>query len=705
MIGRQIASYRIVEKLGEGGMGVVYKAVDETLDRTVAVKALSSELSHDPQLVERFRTEAKAQAHLNHANIAILYSFLVQEGDCFMVMEFVEGESFDHMIRRRGPIPYQEATPLFKQALLGIGFAHRMGIIHRDIKPGNMMVNRGGIVKVMDFGIAKVMGGRRLTRTGTQMGTVYYMSPEQIRGATLDVRSDIYALGAMLYEMLTAHLPFESENDFQVMSDHVNTPPPPPSRFYPYLPKGVENAVLKALEKDPNARFQSVEEFGAALEHPETFALGTQPAVTPASGLRPTVVEGGAAAAPAFRPATTPPTPTPGYGAAATPYTGVGVPQPLPAPGPVFWTRAKLIVIGGGALAVLLIVIVAVVALQKSRPAGRSGGGARSTAVAMGPSGGSAQPQLEPVQGGAPAQEKSKLNENDNEGQTPLPSPEKVLGAVGSGGPGKPTPSAGPSPAVAPPARIPVQIGKPRVPPPERPAQLPRYTPSPQEVEVNRLLQSAESAFQAGSYIEPSDSSALYYVRQARLLNRNKAEASNIENRVLQVMMNRIHAARQGHSFNEALDQVNRLTTLFPEKSELYSLKQNIVNEQQQYARELERQRQEQVRQQYEAQFKKFDLRHRHVYVMENFQTVTSWCWGVLAVTPEGLVRFDCSDTNDPQGRCDHVMFQRGSIHELKMKNDGALHLSAKGAGNYDFYGTSVQAAYEAIAPLVSGRK
>ncbi len=706
MIGRQIANYRIVEKLGEGGMGVVYKAMDESLDRTVAIKALSSELSHDPQLVERFRTEAKAQAHLNHTNIATLYSFVVQGGDCFMVMEFVEGESFDQMIRRRGPVPYQEAIPLFKQALLGLGFAHRMGIIHRDIKPGNMMVNRNGIVKVMDFGIAKVMGGRRLTRTGTQMGTVYYMSPEQIRGATLDVRSDIYALGVMLYEMLTAHLPFEGENDFQVMSDHVNTPPPPPSRFYPYLPKGVENAALKALEKDPNARFQSVEEFGAALEHPEAFAAGTQPAVTPAAGLRPTVIETGAAAAPALRPGTPPPTPapaTPGFGVATTPYAGVVVPQPLPAPGPGFWTRGKLIAIGGGALAVLVIVIVAVVALQQSRPTRTAGGGAGGSTVAMGPSGGSPQPLAGSEQGGGRPGDRAKSNENENESGTPLPPPEKIPGLAPSG-PGKPTPSAAPSAPGVPSGSVRVQTDQPRVPPAGRVERS--NAPSPQEVEVNRLLQSAESAFQAGRFIEPFESSALNHARQARLLDRNNAEASNMENRIFQVMMNRAQAARQGHSYDDALDQVNRLVALFPERADLYSLKQAIANEQQQYATEQKRQLEEQKRQQYEAQFKKFPLRHRHMYTQQGqiIPTLQAWCVGVMTVQPAGTVSFDCERTEDPyQGQCHHVVFPLGSINALR--GGGSLHLSVKGQGNYDFFGENVQGAYEAIAPFVSRKK
>src|SRR5277367_962492 len=220
MIGTEVGSYKILEKLGQGGMGVVYKAVDTGLDRMVAMKVLNPDLSKNPELVERFRSEARAQANLNHTNLATLYAFMVHQGTAIMVMEFVEGETFAQMIRRRGPIPEPEAVPLFRQALLGIGYAHRAGIVHRDIKPSNMMVTTGGIVKVMDFGIAKNLaaGAQKKTRTGMTMGTAAYMSPEQILNRDVDFRSDIYSLGVTLYQMLTAHLPFENASDFQLMS-------------------------------------------------------------------------------------------------------------------------------------------------------------------------------------------------------------------------------------------------------------------------------------------------------------------------------------------------------------------------------------------------------------------------------------------------------------------------------------------------------
>jgi predicted Ser/Thr protein kinase len=272
MIGEQVANFRVLEKLGEGGMGVVYKAMDVQLERPVAIKMLTPELSRNPEIVERFRTEARAQANLNHVNLATLYAFLVHEGNAFIVMEFVEGENFEQLIRRRGPLPDEDAIPWFKQALLGVGAAHRMGIVHRDIKPTNLMLNRQGIVKVMDFGIAKVVGVRGATRTGMQLGTPAYMSPEQIQGRPIDVRTDIYALGITLYQMLSGHVPFEEGSDFEIMRHQVSTPPPAMIELHPYAPARYQQVVTKAIEKNPEDRYRSVEEFGAALERPESLA-------------------------------------------------------------------------------------------------------------------------------------------------------------------------------------------------------------------------------------------------------------------------------------------------------------------------------------------------------------------------------------------------------------------------------------------------
>jgi hypothetical protein len=331
MVGTEIGNYRILEKLGEGGMGIVYKAVDVNLDRTVAIKALNTELSGNPELEQRFRTEVKALGSLNHPNLAALYTLLIENGRPCMVMEFIEGETFAQMVQRRGPIPSEEAVALFHQALSGIGYAHRMGIVHRDIKPGNIMLNRDGIVKVTDCGIAKVLSARGVARSGAHLGTPLYMSPEQFLNRGVDSRSDIYSLGVTLYEMLTGKVPFNADSDYQIMADHVNTPPPLLTSIFPYVPKGVEHAVLKALEKNPDARCQSAEEFGAALENPQGVAAAA------------------AAVTEAVLPAAAAPLAAASAGVVAA---GVAAHPPRPAAPRSFFTRERR-VIAAGLVAVL----------------------------------------------------------------------------------------------------------------------------------------------------------------------------------------------------------------------------------------------------------------------------------------------------------------------------------------------------------------
>jgi serine/threonine protein kinase len=286
LLDTDIAGYRIEEKLGEGGMGTVYRALETNLGRHVALKLLHPGLARDPSIVERFRSEARAQANLNHPNVTTLYAFVLHDENAMIAMEYIKGETLREMVKRRGPIPAAEALALFRQVLAGVGAAHRMGIVHRDIKPSNLMLNDSGIVKVMDFGIAKITGNNTLTRTGLHLGTLYYMSPEQVKGEPVDVRSDIYALGITLYQMVTARVPFEGDSEFKIMSDHVNTAPPVPTSLCPAVPEPIERAILKALEKNPAGRFQSVEEFAAALTlepGQEAAAVPAVPATAPAA--------------------------------------------------------------------------------------------------------------------------------------------------------------------------------------------------------------------------------------------------------------------------------------------------------------------------------------------------------------------------------------------------------------------------------------
>jgi serine/threonine protein kinase len=265
MIGYTIGTYKIIEKIGEGGMGSVYHGIDIMLEREVAIKALRPELARQPELVERFRAEAKTLAKLNHPNIATVYNFLCQDDSFFMVMEFVRGETLDNTIRKSGAMPVEQAVPLFCQALEGIEHAHRLGIIHRDIKPANMMLTDTGSIKVMDFGIARVLGTARMTRQGYIVGTIGYMSPEQVLGQEGDARSDIYSLGILLYEMLTGRVPFSSQSEFELMKMQIEEAPTPPRTFAPHIPEAIEHAIMRALAKKPEMRFQTASEFRCAL--------------------------------------------------------------------------------------------------------------------------------------------------------------------------------------------------------------------------------------------------------------------------------------------------------------------------------------------------------------------------------------------------------------------------------------------------------
>jgi serine/threonine-protein kinase len=267
MIGDLIDHYRVLELVGRGAMGVVYKALDVNLDRQVAIKLMSAEARNDPDFVERFRQEARVQGALNHPNVALLFDYFIHDGAPVAVMEFIDGESLEQLIRRRGPIPAHESIPMFKQALRGVAAAHRAGIIHRDLKPANLMITRDDIVKVMDFGIAKRHGVTGATKASTSIGSPFYMAPEQILGRAVDCRTDVYALGITLYELLAGQRPFNSraKAEYLVLDAHVNELPEPPTVYRYGIPQPIVDAVMRALAKDPNARFQSADEFMCAL--------------------------------------------------------------------------------------------------------------------------------------------------------------------------------------------------------------------------------------------------------------------------------------------------------------------------------------------------------------------------------------------------------------------------------------------------------
>jgi len=275
-----IRDYKIIKKIGEGGMGTVYLASDTMLERNVAIKVLNPLLTKDSQFTDRFRHEAKVQASLIHPNIVTLHNYF-REGDNYcMVMEYVEGVTLKQLISNTGPLPEQKAVWVLNQLLEAVGYAHRKGIIHRDIKPSNILLTGDNTVKILDFGIAKILQDKGLTKTGTKMGTIYYMSPEQIKAVKdIDNRTDIYSIGVTLYEMLSGRVPFnvDTDSDFEIMNEIVTGEIKDPRKFYPHISDWLIEILFASVEKDRTKRIQDTDEFTKRLLSKEgkAAAMGT----------------------------------------------------------------------------------------------------------------------------------------------------------------------------------------------------------------------------------------------------------------------------------------------------------------------------------------------------------------------------------------------------------------------------------------------
>src|SRR3954470_11428512 len=256
--------YRIVRKLGTGGMANVYLAEDEVLGRRVAIKILNDRHAGDDQFVERFRREAKNAASLSHPNIVSIYDRGEAEGTYYIAMEYLDGRSLKELIVARGPAPVNVAIEYARQILAAIRFAHRHGIVHRDIKPHNVLVDAEGRLKVTDFGIARA-GASQMTEAGSIIGTAQYLSPEQARGAPVDQTSDLYSVGVVLYELLTGVVPFNGDTPVEIAMKHLSSAPEPPSSKRADIPRDLDLVVLRALAKDPADRYQSADEMDADL--------------------------------------------------------------------------------------------------------------------------------------------------------------------------------------------------------------------------------------------------------------------------------------------------------------------------------------------------------------------------------------------------------------------------------------------------------
>jgi eukaryotic-like serine/threonine-protein kinase len=307
-IGQRVGDYEVVSMLGAGGMGRVYRVRNLISDRTEAMKVLLPDLVVEQDLASRFISEIRMLASFDHPNIAQFYTAFQVDNQLVMMMEFVEGYTLEQLATQ-GPLPESDTINYMQQVLSALSYAHGRGVVHRDIKPANIMLTSHGVVKLMDFGIAKAQREVDLTRPGTTMGSLYYMSPEQVRGEAVDARSDIYSIGIMMYELMAGRRPFEADSAYAILNQQCNVAPQPPVEINPQLPAALSEIILCALQKDPACRFQNAQAVHNALcqvaARPDSTLTAEGVPFTP-------VVIPGAAQPATSRPATFPPaTPQP----------------------------------------------------------------------------------------------------------------------------------------------------------------------------------------------------------------------------------------------------------------------------------------------------------------------------------------------------------------------------------------------------------
>src|SRR5512143_3651232 len=281
-VGKRLGNYDIIRLIGKGGMAGVYEAHQPSMNRNVAIKLMAQSISEDPSFVQRFKNEAQLIARLEHAHILPVYDFGQEGGDLYIVMRYLDAGTLEDRITAGG-MDVKEAVDIFTQLASAMDYAHSKGVIHRDLKPSNVLIDNQGNAFLSDFGIAKSLEGgtQNLTGTGGVVGTPTYMSPEQGLGGDIDGRSDIYALGVILFEMLTGKVPFTGDNPMQVMLKHINDMPPYPSSVKPEIPPAIESVVMRALAKEPENRFPTARAMSKALQ--DAYEQGKQVQVEPFS--------------------------------------------------------------------------------------------------------------------------------------------------------------------------------------------------------------------------------------------------------------------------------------------------------------------------------------------------------------------------------------------------------------------------------------
>ena len=466
-IGDRVGDYEIIDILGVGGMGQVYKVRNTLSERVEAMKILLPNLEGNAALADRFLREIKVQATLDHPNIAKFHTAMHAGNQLVMFMEFVDGASLARMIES-GAIPVPSAVNYTSQVLDALAYAHSRGVVHRDIKPANIMITPAGAVKLMDFGIARMNRDERLTQAGGAVGSLHYMSPEQINGADPDGRADIYSLGITLYEMVTGRRPFIADSDFHLMTAHLKEIPVAPIEIVPGVPQNLSDIILMAIAKDPGQRFQTAAAFRAALSN---LGAGTGRAPMLANTVK-------------IPPASAPP-PLP----QAVPQQEI--PQPPPSPAARGSRRGLYMALGS--LATLVVLIAAAVEGPKWLRGGSSG--AQSPAPVQDPAqSGSPQPPAQPAQDQPAPTPPPATDAQSTPAASPAVEPAKepiragsTVSAPAISAPARaaaapqrarisPTPSAEPEPA----ASRPVEAPRASSPPPQPAAQPPQSAPSVQ---------------------------------------------------------------------------------------------------------------------------------------------------------------------------------------------------------------------------------